>query len=35
MPRRSPLQAKPALCITHAPGYMLITGLLNTDYAVI
>ncbi len=34
-PQAALLQAKPAFCITHAPGYMLITDLLNTDYAVI
>ena len=27
-------QARPPLCITHKPGAMLITDLLNTDLAV-
>jgi uncharacterized protein YcsI (UPF0317 family) len=34
-PQATLRQAKPAFCITHAPGYMLITDLLNSDYAVI
>ena len=34
-PQAALLQAKPEFCITHAPGFMLITDLLNTDYAVI
>jgi len=29
------LSAKPALCITHAPGYMFITDVLNEHLAVI
>jgi uncharacterized protein YcsI (UPF0317 family) len=29
------LSAKPALCITHAPGYMFITDVLNEQLAVI
>lgn len=27
------MEAAPAFCITHAPGYMLITDLLNNDLA--
>jgi uncharacterized protein YcsI (UPF0317 family) len=27
-------QAKPEFCITHVPGYMLITDLRNSDLAV-
>ena len=34
-PQVSLLQAKPSFCITHAPGYMLITDRLNVDYAVL
>ncbi|MEM7652372.1 MAG: putative hydro-lyase [Pseudomonadota bacterium] len=28
-------QAKPPICITHAPGHMLVTDRLNTDFAVL
>lgn len=34
-PQETLLNAKPSLCITHAPGYMLITDLRNSDFAVI
>ncbi|WP_211462428.1 putative hydro-lyase [Collimonas silvisoli] len=34
-PQVALLQAKPSVCITHAPGYMLITDQLNIDYAVL
>jgi uncharacterized protein YcsI (UPF0317 family) len=27
-------KAKPSLCITHSPGCMLITDLLNKDLAI-
>jgi uncharacterized protein YcsI (UPF0317 family) len=30
-PQAAVMEAKPALCITHAPGYMLITDRLNRD----
>jgi uncharacterized protein YcsI (UPF0317 family) len=26
---------KPAFCITHAPGYMLVSDLLNSQLAVL
>jgi uncharacterized protein YcsI (UPF0317 family) len=32
-PQAALLQAKPAFCITHAPGSMLITDLLNHQLA--
>lgn len=34
-PQVALLQARPTLCITHAPGHMLITDLKNSDYAVL
>ncbi|WP_050467994.1 putative hydro-lyase [Herbaspirillum chlorophenolicum] len=34
-PQIALLQAKPSLCITHAPGHMLITDRLNHDYATL
>lgn len=34
-PQLALASARPSFCITHAPGYMLITDLRNTDYAVI
>jgi len=34
-PQVALLHAKPSFCITHAPGYMLITDRLNIDYAVL
>jgi uncharacterized protein YcsI (UPF0317 family) len=32
-PQAAIVQARPAFCITHAPGYMLITDLLNQQLA--
>ena len=29
------MEAKPDLCITHAPGYMFITDLLNEELATL
>jgi uncharacterized protein YcsI (UPF0317 family) len=28
------MQAKPSFCITHAPGFMLLTDLKNIDFSV-
>jgi len=32
-PQAAIAQAKPAFCITHAPGHMLITDLVNSQLA--
>jgi uncharacterized protein YcsI (UPF0317 family) len=32
-PQAVVMKAKPDLCITHAPGYMFITDLLNEELA--
>lgn len=34
-PQAALVNAKPSLCITHSPGYMLITNLRNSDFSII
>lgn len=34
-PQAALIHAKPELCITHAPGHMLLTDLRNSDYSVL
>jgi uncharacterized protein YcsI (UPF0317 family) len=34
-PQAALMHAKPELCITHAPGHMLLTDLRNNDYSVL
>src|SRR5262249_57598393 len=33
-PQAAVLAAKPPLCITHAPGHMLVTDVRNSDWAL-
>jgi uncharacterized protein YcsI (UPF0317 family) len=33
-PQAAVAQARPEICITHAPGYMLVTDLLNHQLAI-
>ena len=33
-PQAVVMAAAPEFCITHAPGYMLVTDLLNSDLAL-